>query len=326
MCRSFLSTQNLDTESDGGFNQGVCSINLVRCAILSKGNEEEFYKNLQHALDLTFKSLMLRHEMLKGVKAKQNPIMFVEGAIARLNPEDTIDELLTKEHSSISIGYVGLHNTMIYLYGKSYYESEELMEKGKKIIQYMRDFCDIKKQETNIGFSLYSSPAETLATKFCRSDVKDFGIIEGVNDKGYYENSFHYPSDTDVSPFNKIDWECGFPSIANAGHIQYVEFGDMTKNIDALETIVNYAMDRTPYFGVNVRNDICLECGYHGLMDCLDKSNNDYRCPQCGNTDKSKMSVVCRLCGYISSISERQSVDGKMKEINNRVTHVGERN
>ena len=100
----------------------------------------------------------------------------------------------------------------------------------------------------------------------------------------------------------------------------------MTKNIDALETIVNYAMDRTPYFGVNVRNDICLECGYHGLMDWLDKSNNDYRCPQCGNTDKSKMSVVCRLCGYISSISERQSVDGKMKEINNRVTHVGERN
>ena len=198
---------------------GVCSINLVRCAILSKGNEEEFYKNLQHALDLTFKSLMLRHEMLKGVKAKQNPIMFVEGAIARLNPEDTIDELLTKEHSSISIGYVGLHNAMISLYGKSYYESEELMEKGKKIIQYMRDFCDIKKQETNIGFSLYSSPAETLATKFCRSDVKDFGIIEGVNDKGYYENSFHYPSDTDVSPFNKIDWECGFPSIANAGHI-----------------------------------------------------------------------------------------------------------
>ena len=101
---------------------------------------------------------MLRHEMLKGIKAKQNPIMFVEGAIARLNPEDTIDELLTKEHSSISIGYVGLHNTMVHLYGKSYYESKELMEKGKKIIQYMRDFCDIKKQETNIGFSLYSSP------------------------------------------------------------------------------------------------------------------------------------------------------------------------
>ena len=188
MCRSFLSTQNLDTQSNGGFNQGVTSINLVRCAIMSKGNETEFYRILDHALQLSFESLMLRHKMLKGTKAKQNPILFVEGAIARLDPEDVIDELLTKDHSSISIGYVGLHNAMVALYGKSYYESEELLQKGLNIIQYIRDFCDKKKEETNLGFSLYSTP-KTLATKFCRSDVKEFGIIEGVMIIIYYENS-----------------------------------------------------------------------------------------------------------------------------------------
>ena len=157
-CRSFVSSQNFEQGGDGAFNLGVCSINLPRCAIMAKGNEKEFYKNLQHALDLVFESLMLRHKMLRGIKAKQNPIMFCEGAIARLDPEETIDKLLYKDHSSISVGYVGLSNAMVALYGKSYYESKELMEKGKKIIQYMRDFCDRKKEETNIGFSLYSTP------------------------------------------------------------------------------------------------------------------------------------------------------------------------
>lgn len=325
MCRSFISSQNLETDGDGAFNLGVCSINLVRCAIMAKGDEVEFYKNLQYALELSFESLMLRHEFLRTVKAKQNPILFIEGALARLEPEESIEPLLYKDHSSISIGYVGLHNAMLSLYGKSYYDSYKLLKKGMDIIQYMRNFCDTKKEETNVGFSLYGTPAETLATKFCRSDVEDFGQIEGITTNGYYENSFHYPSNKEVSPFDKIDFESNFPSISNAGHIQYVEFGDMSKNLKALETVITYAMERTPYFGVNVRNDICLKCNYHGLMESLDETNNDYRCPNCGNENKTEMSIVQRLCGYISSISERQSVDGKMKEINNRHTHVGER-
>lgn len=325
VCRSFLSSQNIDKGGDSGFNLGVCSVNIVRCAIMANHDENKFYEILNHALELAFDALMLRHKMLRGVKAKQNPILFCEGALARLNPDDVIDELLYKEHSSISIGYVGLHNAMVALYGKSYYESDELLIKGMNIVQFMRDFCDRKKSETNIGFSLYSTPAEVLSTKFCRSDVKDFGEIEGVTTNGYYENSFHYPSNTDISPFDKIDLECNFPCIANGGFIQYCEFADMSKNLEALETVVTYAMERTPYFGVNVRPDVCLECGYRGLMESLDECNNDYRCPNCGNTNKAKMSIVVRLCGYISSISERPSVDGKMKEINSRVTHVGER-
>lgn len=328
MCRSFLGSykdKNGEYVTDSRFNQGVYSINLVRCAIMANHDESDFYENLQHSLDLCFEGLMLRHEMLKTVKAKQNPILFMYGANARLEADETIEKLLYDGFSSISIGYVGLHNAMVALYGKSYFESDELLEKGKRIIQYMRDFCDNKKEETNIGFSLYSTPAEVLATKFCRSDIRDFGEIEGVNTNGYYENSFHYPSNSEVSPFEKIDLESKFQPIANGGFISYCEFGNMKHNHKAIEDVVSYAMDKVGYFGVNVRADKCLKCGYEGLIEPLTETENDYVCPSCDNDDKSKLNVVIRLCGYISSLSERPSCDGKMKEMHSRYTHVGER-
>jgi ribonucleoside-triphosphate reductase len=207
------------------------------------------------------------------------------------------------------------------LYGESYDTNPKMIEKGKQMLQYLRNFCDKTKAETNIGFSLYSTPAETLATKFCKSDIKDFGVIKGVNDKGYYENSFHYPSDTDINPFDKIDIEGQMSYIPSGGAIQYVEFGNMVHNAEALEEIIRYAYNKCHYFGVNVSSDRCFNCGYVGEMESLDETNNHYRCPQCGCEDNSKLSVIRRLCGYLGSLSERQSVDNKMKEINHRVKH-----
>lgn len=328
-CRSFLATyrdENGNLITDSRFNQGVCSINLVRLAIEAKHDEHKFYKLLDNALELSRQVLMIRHNMLKQVKAKQSPILYMEGAVARLNAEDSIEPLLLNGFSSISIGYVGLHNAMIALYGKSYYENDEFMKKGINILQYLRDYCDKLKKETSIGFSLYSTPAETLSTKFCRQDVKDFGIIEGVNDLGYYENSFHYPSVNDIVAFDKIDFESPFPKIASGGAINYVQFGNMENNLEAVEEIIRYAYDKVHYFGVNTRPDRCLACGFKGMMEVDDVSTNKYRCPQCGNTDKSKMNVVIRVCGYLSNLSERSSVDGKMKEMNTRATHVGGQN
>ena len=323
-CRSFipeLSDENGNRIVGGGFNQGVVSINLVRLAIQANHNEEDFYKLLNEALLLTKDALMIRHNKLKTVKAKQAPILYQYGAIARLNPEDTIEPLLYKNRSTISVGYVGLYNALIALYGESYDTNIDMIKKGKDILQYLRDFCEKTKMETNVGFSLYSTPAETLATKFCKADVKDFGVIEGVNDKGYYENSFHYPSDTDVNPFEKIDIESKMSHIPSGGAIQYVEFGNMVHNSEALEKIIRYAYDKCHYFGVNVSSDRCFKCGYVGEMESLDETNNHYRCPQCGNEDNSSLSVIRRLCGYLGSLSERQSVDNKMKEINHRVKH-----
>lgn len=326
-CRSFLGTykdENGNIITHSRFNQGVCSINLPRIAIQSQGDEGKFYKLLDEALELSRQVLMIRHNILKQVKAKQSPILYMDGAVARLNPEDSIEPLLLNGFSSISIGYVGLHNAMISLYGKSYYENENLNEKGKAILQHMKDYCDEQKKLTSIGFSLYSTPAETLATKFCRQDVKDFGIIEGVNDIGYYENSFHFPSTKDVTAFDKIDYESEYPKIANGGNINYVQFGNMENNLEALEEVIRYAYDKVQYFGVNTRPDRCLVCGYKGLIDSTDVNSNDYVCPQCGNSDKTKMNITIRICGYLGSLSERPTIDGKMKEMNTRVVHCGE--
>lgn len=325
-CRSFLSTykdKNGNIITHSRFNQGVCSINLTRLAIQSNGDEEKFYKLLDDALELTRQVLMIRHNMLRKVKAKQSPILYMEGAVARLKPDDSIEPLLLNGFSSISVGYVGLHNAMVALYGKSYYEND-MLKKGENILQYIKDYCNKQKEITTIGFSLYSTPAEVLATKFCKQDIKDFEIIKGVNDLGYYENSFHFPSVKDIAAFEKIDIEASFPKIANGGAINYVQFGNMEQNLEALEEVIRYAYDKVHYFGVNTRPDRCLVCGYKGLIEPKTITENDYVCPQCGNEDKLKMNIVIRLCGYLGSLSERPTVDNKMKEMHTRVVHCGE--
>jgi len=227
-CRSFLPSykdENGNEKTLGRFNTGVVSISLPRLALKANGDESKFYELLEHYLTLTKDALLFRRSLLKGVKAKQAPILYQNGATSRLKPDDTIDELLENGYSTTSIGYAGLYNCMNALYGKSFLDSEEMMNKGVKIMQYMRDYADRQKEETGIGFSIYGSPAENLATKFCKKDIEDFGIIEGVTDQGYYENSFHVPATYNISPFDKIDVESVFSKISNGGAIQYVQFG-----------------------------------------------------------------------------------------------------
>lgn len=322
-CRSFLPSLEKDGESYMyGFNQGVVSINLPRLAIEAKGNEDKFYELLDQYLDMTKEALLIRHNQLKGVKAKQAPVLYQYGAIARLDAEDTIEQLLYKDRSTISIGYVGVYNALNALYGESFDTNVNMVDKGIKMVQYMKDYCQRIKDKTNIGFSLYSTPAETLATKFCRADVEEFGVIKGVNDKGYYENSFHYPSNEEINAFDKIDLESNMSKLATGGAIQYVEFGNMTHNLKALEKVIRYAYDKCHYFGVNVSSDRCFKCNYVGEMESVDDTNNHFKCPQCGNEDNSQMSVIRRLCGYLGSLSERPTVDGKMKEMAHRYTSI----
>lgn len=324
-CRSFLgSYKDKDGNyiTDGRFNIGVMSINLPRLAILSKGNEKEFYKQLDECLELCRQGLMFRYDTMKNVKAKQANILWTEGAIARLNPEDTIEPLLQNGYCSLSIGYIGISNVIHELYGVEYSPNNKLaVEKATKIMQHMRDYCDKLKKKTGLGFSLYSTPFETGATKLCKSDQKEFGIIDGTNSKGYYENSFHFDSDKDIIPFDKIDFESNFSKIASGGAIGYTEFPSMLNNLDALETVIRYAYDKMHYFGINTKPDVCLKCGFHGEIENIDETDNKYRCPHCGNTDNNYISVIRRLCGYTSDLALRKSVDNKMKEINHRHNH-----
>jgi len=324
-CRSFLGSYK-DEEgnfvTDGRFNIGVMSINTPRLAILSKGDEVEFYKQLDECLELCRQGLMFRYDVMSKVQAKQASILWEDGAIARLNPEDYIKPLLENGYASLSIGYIGISNTVQSLYGVEYSPKNELsIQKGKEIMQYIRDYCDRLKKETGLGFSLYSTPFETGATKLCKQDQKDFGIIKDVNDKGYYENSFHFDSDKDITPFDKIDFESNFMGIASGGAIGYTEFPSMVNNLEGLEDVIRYAYDRMHYFGVNVKPDVCLKCDYHGEMTSVNETENDYVCPNCGNDDKSLMSVVRRICGYTTELSLRKTVDNKMKEINHRKNH-----
>lgn len=324
-CRSFLSEwidEYGNRKTLGRWNNGVCSINLPRLAIMANKDEDKFFKLLDDELNYAKEVLLIRLSKLKGVKAKQAPILYMSGAMCRLDQEQTIDHLLYGGYSTISIGYIGLHNTMVSLYGKSYYESDEMMKKAEKIMNTMSDFCKQAKKETDLGFSLYSTPFEIGATKLCKQDTLDFGIIEGVTDNGYYENSFHFPSDKEINPFDKIMLESNFSKIATGGAIQYVECSNMIHNVDALEDIIRYSYDKTHYFAVNVSADKCFKCGYRGEILSTNETETEYQCPQCGNTDKKTMSVVRRLCGYLSALNERSTVDNKLKEINHRVKHI----
>lgn len=316
MCRSF--------KYDGKFNWGVVSINIVRLAIMAKGNEEKFFELLQEQLDDCERLFNIRYNILKNVKAKQAPILYMSGAIARLNSEDTIERLLYKDWSSISIGYVGLHNCLKALYREGLEnQNMDIVKKGAKIMQYMRDFCDRKKEETGLGFSLYGTPAETLATKFCEEDVKDFGLIEGVNDNGYYENSFHYPSNSLISPFEKLDLEDSLSRISSGGCINFIELGDMRNNLEAMEDIIRYAYTKAHFLGISSISDKCLKCGYDGEIFTKQNSDFDFQCPNCKNEDPMTLSIIRKLCGYCGSIFERPTAKGKMKEIKNRVNHKG---
>ena len=315
-CRSF--------KYDGKFNWGVVSINIVRLAIISQGDEERFFKLLQEQLDDCERLFKIRYDILKNVKAKQSPILYMSGAISRLNADDTIERLLYKDWSSISIGYVGLHNCLKALYGEGLEnQNMDIVKKGAKIMQYMRDYCDKKKEETGLGYSLYGTPAETLATKFCEEDVKDFGIIEGVNDNGYYENSFHYPSNSLISPFEKLDLEDSLSRISSGGCINFIELGDMRNNLEAMEEIVRYAYNKAHFLGISSISDKCLKCGYNGEIFTKQNSDFDFQCPNCENEDPMTLSIIRKLCGYCGSVFERPTAKGKMREIKNRVNHKG---
>lgn len=326
-CRSFLGLfldENGNPKNSGRFNFSVVSINLTRLAIKSKGDEIKFFELLQEELENCKDLTMIRYNILKNVKAKQAPILYMSGAIARLNAEDKIELLLNNGYSSASIGYVGLHNCLVSLYGEGLENQNiDIVNKGAKIMQYIRDFCDNEKQKTGIGFSMYSTPAETLATKFCKQDIKDFGIISGVNDKGYYENSFHYPSNHLISPFEKLDLESNLNYISSGGAISFVELGNMTQNPEAMEDIIRYAYDKTHFLGISTISDKCLKCGYTGEVKTKQNSNSEFECPNCKNDDKLTLSVVRKLCGYLTSLFERPTAEGKMQEIKNRIDNKG---
>jgi ribonucleoside-triphosphate reductase len=324
-CRSFLPAWRDESGKevlDGRNNLGVVSLNLPRIAIQSKGDRQRFIELLDERLELCHRALLTRIKRLEGVKANVAPILYTEGAFGRrLKADEDIMALFSNGRASISLGYIGLHEVGVLLFGQHPVENATARDFLHGIVQRMSEATKTWRRETGFGFSLYSTPSESLCYRFCKLDTERFGTIEEVTDKGYYTNSFHLDVNRKVNPFEKIDFEEGYAEHASGGHISYVELPNMQHNLKALERIWDYAVEHVPYFGTNTPVDSCGACGFMGEAKA---TSDGFSCPQCGNTDSASLSVTRRVCGYLGSPNARPFNAGKQKEVMRRVKHYGE--
>lgn len=325
-CRSFLGVyeENGEQIHEGRNNIGVISLNLPRIALEAGGDEARFWTLLDARLQLAKRALMTRVARLEKTKARVAPILYMEGACGvRLNADDEVGPIFRNGRASLSLGYIGLHETLNALSGghQHPYDDAALRAKGVEIIAYMRDATERWKAETGYGFSLYSTPSENLCDRFCRLDAAQFGLVPGVTDKGYYTNSFHLDVEKKVNPYDKIDFEAPYPPLANGGFICYGEYPNVQHNLKALEDVWDYSYDRVPYYGTNTPIDECYECGFNGEFTCTSRG---FTCPNCGNHDPARVSVTRRVCGYLGSPDARPFNAGKQQEVQRRVKHLSE--
>ncbi len=318
-CRSFLSPwkdENGNYKFEGRFNQGVVSINLPQIGIIAEGDEEKFWKLFDERLELCKEALMCRHYALLGTHSDISPIHWQYGAIARLEKGEKIDKLLYGGYSTMSLGYIGIYELTKLMTGESH-TSPVGHEFALKVMKHLQETAAKWKKETNIGFALYGTPAESLCYRFARIDKEKFGTIKDVTDKGFYTNSYHVDVREKIDAFEKLKFESEFQDMSTGGAISYIEIPNMSKNITALESVVKFIYDNIQYAEFNTKSDYCHVCGFDGEI-VLNK-DNEWECPNCGNKDHSKMTVVRRTCGYLG---ENFWNVGKTKEIKQRVLHL----
>ena len=318
-CRSHLSNwkdENGNYKWYGRFNQGVISLNLVQVALTANKNMEKFWQILDERLDLCREALMVRHNLLLGTTSDISPIHWQHGGIARLKKGEKIDKLLKNGYSTLSLGYVGVYEMTQAMLGVSH-TTKEGEEFALKVMHHLNETCKRWKNETGLGFGLYGTPGESLTSRFCRIDKQKFGEIKNVTDRMYYTNSYHVHVTEEIDAFSKLKFESQFHDISSGGCISYIEVPDMSKNLPAVEQIINYIYHNIQYAEINTKPDVCFKCDYTGEI----KLDNDleWYCPNCGNRDKDEMQVMRRTCGYIGS---NMWGKGRTQEIGQRVLHL----
>ena len=340
-CRSFLTVAYVDKDDPwkittkkkgvpkfvGRFNQGVVTINLPDVALSSGKDIEKFWYILDERLELCHRALRLRHERLRGVKSDTAPILWQNGAIARLKPGETIDKLLYNGYSTISLGYVGLYETVKYLTGKNHWETEDeggAFEFAVQIMQRLNDKCKQWKEIENIDYSVYGTPEESTTYKFARSLQTRFGKIKGITDKNFVTNSYHIPVWIEMDAFEKLSREAQLQKLSPGGAISYIEAPNMTNNIPAIITLLRHMYDTIMYAEINLKLDTCGACGYQGAFDIKEIDGKlQFVCPECGETEfahtPTKLRPCRRVCGYIST---NQMNQGRMADIEGRVEHI----
>lgn len=321
-CRSALSPwkdENGNYKFYGRFNQGVVTINLVDVALSSHKDMDAFWRIFDERLDLCYRALMCRHNRLKGTLSDAAPILWQNGAIARLKKGEPIDKLLYGGYSTISLGYAGLCECVRYMTGMSH-TNPKATGFALDIMKHMNDMCAKWKEETNIAFSPYGTPIESTTYKFAKCLQRRFGIIEGVTDKGYITNSYHVNVTEEIDAFSKLKFEAQFQALSTGGAVSYVEVPNMQNNLDAVISVIQFIYDNIMYAELNTKSDYCQKCGFDGEIE-IKKENGKliWVCPNCGNKDQDTMNVARRTCGYIGTQYWNQ---GRTEEIKDRVLHL----
>ena len=325
-CRSFLTVEDSQRNPDGShkfygrFNQGVVTINLVDVACSSEGDMEKFWKILDERLELCHRALRCRHERLLGTVSDVAPILWQNGALARLKKGETIDKLLFNGYSTISLGYAGLYEMCVRMLGKSHTDPAA-RPFAMQVMQKLNDKCEEWKKAENISYSVYGTPMESTTYKFAKCLQKRFRLIPGVTDKNYITNSYHIHVTEHINAFDKLTFESQFQKLSPGGAISYVEVPDMQDNIDAVLAVMKHIYNNIMYAELNTKSDYCMACGYDGEIQ-IEKDENGkliWVCPNCGNKNQDMMSVARRTCGYIGTQFWNQ---GRTQEIKERVLHL----
>lgn len=318
-CRSFLHPWG--DEILGRNNLGVVSLNLPQIAVQAAGDEEDFFLGLDDAIDLAFSALKVREDVVLSAEPENAPIMYTQGGMGMI--KDTVAEYYTGDNakrSSISLGYIGIHNAMVALTGEEHWQEQAGHRAlSLRILEHMNARVDAAQADFHAFVSVYATPSESLCDRFADIDRTRYGVIDGVNDRAYYENSFHFPSHRPTNPVDKIRFEADYMALTPGGFMFYVEAPNLLDNPEAFEAIWDIAYDHVGYFGINCPVDNCFDCGFEGEFTC---DEHGYRCPGCGNRDETRASVTRRLCGYLGSPMKRPVVSGKQAEINARVKHA----
>ena len=326
-CRSFLTVEDSQRNADGShkfygrFNQGVVTINLVDVACSSNGDMDLFWKILDERLELCHRALRCRHERLLGTPSDVAPILWQNGALARLKKGETIDKLLFGGYSTISLGYAGLYEMCVRMTGKSHTDPEA-RPFALKVMQRLNDKCAEWKAAENISYSVYGTPMESTTYKFAKCLQKRFGVIKGVTDKNYITNSYHVHVTEKIDAFSKLKFESDFQKLSPGGAISYVEVPNLQDNIEAVIEVMKFIYDNIMYAELNTKSDYCECCGYNGEIQIINDEKTGklvWECPNCGNRNQDKMSVARRTCGYIGTQFWNQ---GRTQEIKDRVLHL----
>ncbi len=319
-CRTRVMANICDKDNEISFGRGnlsFTSINLPRLAIRSNGDVNEFFDKLDKMLDLCIAQLLERFEIQCRRKVRNYPFLMGQGVWLdsdNLKPDDEVREVL--KHGTLTVGFIGLAETLKALIGVHHGESENAQILGLQIVEHMSKAMEMASEKYQLNFSLIATPAEGLSGRFVKMDKKLFGELEGITDRDYYTNSFHIPVYYPISAFKKIQLEGPYHALTNGGHISYVEMdGDPTKNLAAFEKVVRAMHDNGIGYGaINHPVDRDPVCGYNGIIDDV--------CPLCGRTEEEHHGFerIRRITGYLVGTLDRFN-DGKKAEEHDRVKH-----